>query len=174
MKTTGTVNKIIVCTLLLVLASSNTHAATINFSGHLDFIETDNGGGIYSGTPLGTIFSGHIDDATANGQISNGIKLTLFDCCISAGGLSISNDLSLSADYAALLNHLTGSSMYSAGDLIDVVDIERDTTTPGNGRIEVGLSYIFGSSAFKARFLIFRWSFTVCEMSSQCFSMRSV
>ena len=122
-------------------------AANISFSGPLQVIDLDDGGR-YSGAAAGTTFSGFIDDTTFVGQISDGTTLTTFDCCIAAGGLSILNDVVLGADEAMLLNQLSGAPTFSAGDVIDQVDIEGDSTTVGGGRIEVGLSFVFAPSTF--------------------------
>jgi len=124
-------------------------AAVINFSGQLDVIDLDDGG-VYSGTPLGTTFFGSIDDVTSSGKISDGTTLTSFNCCIAAGGLTVSNNFALDADEAALLNALTGSQRYSAGDILDGVNIEGDiaTSTETDGRIEIGLSYLFDADTF--------------------------
>ena len=54
----------------------------------------------------------------------------------------------LGADQASLLNQLFGGANYSAGDLIDQVDIEGDSATAGGGRIEVGLSFVFAPTTF--------------------------
>ena len=73
----------------------------LSFSGHLDIIELDAGGGVYSGTLIGNIFFGFIDDVSFGGEISNDTTLTSFSCCIAAGGLSVSNDDVLDSDGAA-------------------------------------------------------------------------
>ena len=137
-----------VCSFALIIGSLETQASIINFSGQLDYIEYDTGTGVYSGVAIGTTFSGNIDDVNANGSISDGVTLTSFSCCIAAGGLSISNDMVLSEDDATLLNAIVGFSKYSAGDLVDGVNIEGDTTTSSGGRIEIGLSYIFPPTTF--------------------------
>ncbi|MEN8803363.1 MAG: hypothetical protein ABF297_15445 [Thiogranum sp.] len=134
--------------MALALFSLNANAAVINFSGPLDFVDADNGTGVYSGVAIGTEFSGNIDDVTASGSISDGVTLTSFGCCIAAGGLSVLNDTVLTAEDAAFLNSIIGSPKYSAGDLVDGVDIEGDDTTLAGGRIEVGLSYILDPNAF--------------------------
>ena len=135
------------CAMVFVIISINTNAAIIDFSGQLDIIDVDDGG-IYSGATTSTNFSGNIDDGTANGEISDGSTVTPFGCCIAAGGFSITNNELLNADDAALLNTITGTSTFSAGDIIDIVDIEGDAVTAGGGRIEVGLNYILDGSAF--------------------------
>lgn len=140
--------KINIFALFLVLCPLDAYSATINFAGQLDVIEVDNGTGVYSGTPIGTSFSGFIDDVTFNGEISNGTTLTSFSCCIAAGGLDVSNDFDLDADTASTLNSLAGTSIFNAGDIVDLVDIEGDEITTGGGRIEVGLSYLFDASTF--------------------------
>jgi hypothetical protein len=134
--------------MALAIISLNINAATINFSGQLDVIDVDSGGAVYSGVTTSTNFSGNIDDVTANGSISDGTTVTSFGCCIAAGGLGITNDDVLDAAGAALLNSIIGSSTFSAGEVIDIVDIEGDATTVGDGRIEVGLSYILDGNAF--------------------------
>jgi len=131
-----------------ILISVNANATTVYFSGQLDVINEDSGGGVYSGTPIGTDFFGFIDDVNAGGQISNGTTITSFGVNIAAGGLTVSNDLVLRPDDIALLNELAGYTMFSSGDLIDVIDIEGDSNTLGGGRIEVGLSYIFNPDTF--------------------------
>ena len=119
----------------------------IDFSGNLDALTVDDGG-VYSGLPVGTPFSGLIDDVSANGAITDETTLITFGCCIAAGGLSLDNDLVLSADKATLLNHLLGYPRFNHGDLVEGIDIEGDKTTLDAGRIEVGLCYIFDPGAF--------------------------
>ena len=135
------------CAMAVAIVSINTNAAIINFSGQLDIIDVDDGG-IYSGATTSTNFSGNIDDVTANGSISNGATVTAFGCCLAAGGLSLTNNEILSADEATFINAATGTSMFSAGDAVDIVDIEGDAATAAGGRIEVGLSYILAGNAF--------------------------
>lgn len=135
--------------LFLILSPVNAYSAIINFAGQLDVIEVESGASSYAGTPIGTNFSGFIDDTTFNGEISNGTTLTSFSCCIDAGGLAISNDVTIDADTASTLNFLTGTSLYNADDKIDIIDIEGDEITTAGGRIEVGLSYIFDASTFE-------------------------
>ena len=122
-------------------------AASVSFNGKLSFVETDTGG-VYSGTPLGTDFWGEIDDENFNGFINNGTTLTNFRCCIAAGGLSIDNDMVLIEDDANFLNSVFGVLKYSAGDIVDKVNIEGDALTSSGGRIEIGLSYILDSNSF--------------------------
>lgn len=129
------------------LFAGHAYSATINFSGTLADV-TDAGGATYSGVPVGTVFSGNIDDVTFNGSITDGTTETVFGCCIAAGGLGLTNDQVLTADDAASLNFLAGAPLFEADDVIDLVDIEGDTNTAGGGRIEVGLSYILDPGAF--------------------------
>lgn len=133
---------------LLWCVSLQAPAAPISFEGKLAVVDVDSGGAIYSGTSIGTTFTGFIDDVTANGSISNGAITTPFGCCIAAGGLSVSDNLILDADTATLLNTLMGSSMFSPGDAIDGIDLEGDAASAGGGRIEVGLSYVFSADTF--------------------------
>jgi hypothetical protein len=133
---------------VLFLSITSVNAGTIQFSGSLDVIELDTGGGVYTGTPIGTNFNGSINEISETGVITDGTTATAFGCCIAAGGLDVSNNITLKAGDAALLNSLSGSSFFSAGDKLDVIDIEGDTTTAGGGRIEIGLSYIFAKNTF--------------------------
>mgnify|MGYP001550220422 CR=1 FL=1 len=133
--------------LLLMGAHSLTYAAVINFSGQLDNIDVDSGTAIYSGVVLGTVFSGTIDDATFTGSITDGTTATPFGCCIAAGGLSVTNNETLDADTATLLNSIANTS-FVAGDQVDLIDLEGDAATAGGGRIEVGLSYVLDPLAF--------------------------
>jgi len=132
----------------LFLSITSVSAGTVSFSGPLDFIELDTGGGVYTGTPIGTNFNGSINDVSETGAITDGTTATTFGCCIAAGGLDVSNNFTLRAGDAALLNALLGSSFFSRGDKVDVIDIEGDAFTAGDGRIEIGLSYIFAKNTF--------------------------
>lgn len=123
------------------------YGSVLSFDGELDAIATDVGG-IYTGTALGTSFSGQIDDGNANGFITDGTTTTAFSCCIAAGALEVSNNEVLTSDEALLLNMLLGSSAYSAGDVFDIIDLEGDAATTDGGRIEVGLSFIFDAATF--------------------------
>jgi len=68
---------------------------------------------------------------------------------MSTGGLSVTNNELLDAGTAALLNSLAaGSALFSAGDIVDIINIEGDTPTAAASRIEIGLSYIFNQSTF--------------------------
>ena len=134
--------------IVLIVSPLNARAEVINFSGQLGYITSNTGGAVYSGSSIGPNFIGSIDDATANGSISDGTKVTSFGCCIAAGGLSVSNNSVLNATDTTLLNSLIGSSMFSQGDLIDSINIEGDVTTAGGGRIEIGLSYVFDRATF--------------------------
>lgn len=122
-------------------------AAPVSFSGQLEVITTDLGG-IYSPAGIGAPFAGTIDDVTASGSITDGVTRTLFTCCIAAGGLTVHNNIALSPAQAGLLNLLLGAPLFSAADLIDLIDLEGDGATPGGGRIEVGLSWVFLPTTF--------------------------
>ncbi len=131
----------------LVFFMSSTLAATINFSGTLDIV-SDAGGAIYSAVPLGTTLSGSIDDVTGDVEITDGTTPTTIVCCSTPGVLTVTNDMMLSADDAALFNMFLGVPMFNAGDLVDGIDLEGDAPTATGGRIEVGLSYLFASDTF--------------------------
>ena len=133
--------------LATTIAAPAVQAKPIEFAGPLRVVEFDSGAGRYSGVPLGTRFSGSIDDTTFAGTISDGVTTTLFDCCIAAGGFELIDDLTLDADQAALFNQIAGAGRFAEGDVFDLVDIEGDTDA-GGGRIEVGLSFLFSPSTF--------------------------
>ncbi len=130
--------------MLLWVTSGPTSAAVINFSGQLGFVQETVPGTIYYGTPIGTLFSGFIDDTSGVGQISNGTTLTTFG----ADGVSVDNDVTLDALDVSILNTLLGSAIYSIGDVVDIIDIEGDKPTSNGGFIEFGISYIFDKSTF--------------------------
>jgi hypothetical protein len=140
--------KLIATLILSAFTVSTVQAAVLPFSGPLRIVE-DDGGAIYSGVALGTVFSGQIDDSTFNGFITDGSTSTSFGCCIAAGPLiGITNNQMLSGDDAAFLNEIAGEDLFVAGTSVDIVDIEGDEATPGDGRIEVGLSYVLDANAF--------------------------
>jgi hypothetical protein len=120
----------------------------IAFSGPLELVLADDGTGIYSGVPVGTEFSGTINRLTSDGFISDGTTATTIDCCTGATGpgVVVENDAVLGVEEASLLNLIIGSS-FVAGDLIDLISVEGDTTTPGGGRLEVGLSHVLDAQA---------------------------
>ena len=123
------------------------HSGELTFSGQLDLIAEDVGGAIYSGVPLGTDFSGTIDDQTFSGTISNGTTTTTFGCCIAAGGLEVTNNELLDAETASLLSTVTGST-FNPGDPVDLIQIEGDTATLSGGRLEAGVTIVMVPSAF--------------------------
>lgn len=131
-----------------IASPSSVQAATIQINGTLGFVITDQGGGVYSGSPVGTPFSGFIDDTSFGGQISDGTTSISFGCCIAAGGLQVFNDHAIDSPTALLLNFLTGTSAFQAGQIYDTVDIEGDVATAGGGRIEIGVSYLLDAGAF--------------------------
>lgn len=133
---------------ILTTSSNSTVAATISFSGSLKEVETAIPGSTYFGVPIETIFTGTMNDDPVGGSISDGATDVSFGCCIDAGGIGISNDVELTADDADYLNGLAGAMLFKAGDFIDGVDIEGDTVTAADGRMEIGLSYILAGDAF--------------------------
>jgi len=134
--------------LSLLATATIANAATINFSGPLTIIDTDLGSAVYSGVAVGTQFTGDIDDNTYNGSITDGSTLTAFGCCIAAGGIGLSNDITLLVEDANLLNQVAGIPLFSENDIVDSVDIEGDAFTASEGRIEIGISYILRPDAF--------------------------
>jgi hypothetical protein len=143
----NTPRHILYAILPLSLLAAPALAATIHFSGPLGLVEYDNGG-VFSGTPLGTTFTGFVNVDTAVARISNGTITQNIGCCIAASGLDITNDEIITAYEAQAINDLLGTSRFSSGDAVDIVDIEGDNFTAGGGRIEVGLSYLLEPTAF--------------------------
>ncbi len=123
-------------------------AAPISFGGPIVLIDVDEVGAIYSGLPVGTQFTGDIDDSTANGSITANGVTTNFGCCDAAGGLEFTNDFVIDGEMADALNLLSGTSTYSAGQIFDFADLEGDAATAGLGRIEVGLNFLFPSDTY--------------------------
>jgi hypothetical protein len=148
MRTHVRARRTVIALLVGLAAALEGHAATIPISGTLDVVVVDQGGAVYSGSAIGTPFSGSISDVTFGGQITNGSTATSFGCRIAAGGLEVFNDEAIDAASAAVLNQLTGSSLFAAGQVYDSVNLEGDATTAGGGRIEVGVSYLLDASAF--------------------------
>lgn len=141
--------------LLFSLASLNSIAAPVNFAGNLDIINEDNGGALFSETPLGTAFSGVIDDANFTGSVTSGGLTAEFDCCIAAGGLDVANNVTFGQEDADLINQLltvTGNAQYAkftAGAMFDAINIEGDALTETGSRIEVGVSYLLTANAIE-------------------------
>lgn len=120
----------------------------IGFSGPLSLVIGDDGDGIYSGTPLGTTFTGAINRLTSDGFISDGSTVTPVQCCVGADrGLIVGNDEALDAETAEFLTTLSGT-VFVEGDVLDTIVLEGDTPTAGGGRIEIELIYILDPLAF--------------------------
>jgi len=160
--------------LLSLALATHANALTIDFQGNLDIIDSDLGGAVYSGVPLGTVFTGRItnlrsDGSFAGGVISDGTTSTSFSCgqpigttindngevepqcgppLTSASGPSVSNNLVIDADQADFINSLLGTPTFSAGDTVDEVNIEGDSETASGTRIEAGLSIFFPADTF--------------------------
>lgn len=165
------IHRIAFCVLAAGL-TMNANAMTIDFQGNLDVIEDDSGGAIYSGVPIGTVFTGTITDlqsdgSFASGLISGGGTATSFNCVQPIGttinddgeiepqcgggsdaGPGVSNNVVIDDEGAALLNSILGPMTFSPGDEIDSINIEGDADTSSGGRIEAGLTYIFPAETF--------------------------
>ena len=127
--------------------------SSYSFSGSLSFLGLDNGLAVYSGSTIGTEFYGEINvdlsfPEDVWGFIANGTTRIDFGESIAAGGLSISDNISLDEETADELNSVFGDSKYSVGNVLDIITIEGDTSTTGSGRIEIGLSFILDSGSF--------------------------
>ena len=126
----------------LFLSVGASLAATLSFMGEVDLVGIDTGTSDLSGLAVGMAVSGTIDDTTFSGSATASLGTVTFDCCIAAGGLEITNDMILDASAASLINSLQSVRTFSAGDIIDLIDIEGDTDSDA-GRIEVGLSLVY-------------------------------
>jgi len=135
-------------TVLFCFSAAHAYSDPISFIGKLTLIEEDNGGGVYSGSPLGTSFSGVIDDIAADGHITDGTTFTAFGCCIAAGGLDLADNMTLSATEAGIFNAVAEADVLSAGQLVDFVDLEGDMMLANGNRIEVGINLVFDSNTF--------------------------
>ena len=138
---------------IVLLSLSGVAAATIEFEGELVLILEDDGTAEYSGVPVGTRYTGQIDDVTGVGSLSGGGTTTDFGCCIFAGSgagnpVEISNDQFVDSASAAAINSILPNPLFTGGDMIDVINVEGDTLLPNGNRIEIGLSYIFDGSTF--------------------------
>jgi len=138
----------LIAVVFCIGACSLTHAATIEFSGPLVLISYDDGGAIYSGAQIGTVFSGAIDDETFDGFIFDGATLTPFTE-FGRGGMWAENNLIMDADEAILVNSLASTS-FVAGDLYDEIEMggAASTSSEGEGQIQISLVFILDPLAF--------------------------
>ena len=147
----------------------SSHAASLNFSGQLELIVTDTGGGRYSGSPIGQLFDiaftyGLESQATTSptspgdydfsippfgGSITDGTTATTGSP--SPDGIvqvSVVDGQVLDADGVALINGLYGTSL-SPGATVDVSDIDTQSALSGGGEIVFGLAFLsLDDSAF--------------------------
>lgn len=129
---TGRIARFMQCACLLCICTL-AQASNITFNGHLYAVFEDQGGAIYSGAAQNMLFSGSINDATLEGFIADLMTNTPVHCCIGdEDGLLFENNEPLEAEYAALLNSVTGGS-YVAGDVIDLIILEGGAVTAGGG-----------------------------------------
>lgn len=155
----------VLCAAALVwcLAPRAASAAELEFTGVVDLILAEEAASIYAPLfPVGTSVAGRIDDPGGEGSIGpaptgpTSISIP-FTCCIFAGldegaadiGLELTDDETLDADFADTLNLLFGPGTFSAGQVVDIVDLEGDRAV-GSGRFEAGISLIFASDQYGA------------------------
>ena len=113
----------------------------------LIYVEEDDGGFAYSGTPVGTKFILHINLETGASTISKESTVTQFNADFEDGSyLYYGNDDLLDEDNAAVVNSLAGTN-FKAGDLIDALYLDGGIETPG-GEVEVLIDYILNPSTF--------------------------
>jgi len=134
-------------------------AAVINFSGQLDAV-TDLGGARYSGSTLGQVFSGSFSygvesEASTDPLFPGDYDFTsppygglLTDGTTATSGsttepvqVTVDDNVVLDQDTAGLLNTLLGTSL-SAGNVVDIADIDTQFVSPTGEQIVFGLSFI--------------------------------
>lgn len=149
--------------ILISLTPRTTNAAQLDFTGVVDLILTNESSSVFAPIfTLGTPVQGTIDDPGGEGAIgpvptSSTSTSIPFTCCIFAGlgggtaniGLELFDDKVLDTDTASALNFLLGMPSFSAGQVVDIVNLEGDRAV-GSGRFEAGLSFIFDSSFYGA------------------------
>jgi carbonic anhydrase/acetyltransferase-like protein (isoleucine patch superfamily) len=136
--------------LVTVVGGQPVNTPKLNFRGQLDVVFEDNGGGIYSGAPVGTEFLGEIDLVTGLSTISDGTTVTPYNAFFENGNFfEFENDLELDAEAVSYLNSLPGA-VFAEGDLVDYVAIWGDAPNPAGEEIEVGLEYVLDPLAFDA------------------------
>ena len=120
----------------------------INFSGQLAVVDTDLGGAVYSGVPIGTNIFGAINRLTSDGFVSDGTTVTSLSCCVNTAhrGVDVDNDFILDAEAVAALT-AAGFPGFVAGDIVDLIVIEGDSTAAG-GLVFFGLVYVLDPLAF--------------------------
>lgn len=152
------------CLGLFFLGTS--HAAIINFSGALEFVETNDGSGVFSSTSIGTTFFGNFTygDSESDaffagggdfrflsppfvGNISDGIS-NVQSFAGEEIEIGIGNDVPLGEDFL-LVNNLLGTS-FDATAQFDIWDIEGQDDVAGGGRIEFAIGFLFDTSIYNA------------------------
>jgi len=126
-----------------------TSSEHINFIGPLSVIQVDSGGAVYSGVPIGSLFSLEFDLVTGLSTVSDGTTVTPLTAFFDDGSFfDISNDEILDdAGDVALINSLAGTD-FSVGDIVDIIEIAGEAVTTGGGIMEAGAGYILDPLAF--------------------------
>ena len=130
---------------------------TINFSGQLDMIATDNGSATYSGVALGTPFNGALTYGTEAQSIPDITVPGDYDFVAPFGGfitdgvtpssdnnglqVSIRDNTTINQNEANILNTLFPGSSFAANDQVDSVDIDLGIPTAANGELVFGITY---------------------------------
>lgn len=137
-----------VFSVLVLLVSLPVSAQVLSLAGNLDVITDNTGQSMFSSAVQGDALRIDIDATTADGFVSvAGGAPFAFDCCIAAGGVDAVNDLELDVETALTFNTLLGVNQFSAGDTVDILQVEGDQLTPTGSRIEAGVTFILAGSA---------------------------
>ncbi len=138
------------------------HAASLNYTGQLELIVTDTGGGRYAGSPPGRVFNisfnyGLESEATTDPASPGDYDFPIppFGASITDGTIvtagsptpagivqvSVVDGQVLDAENASLVNALLGTSL-SAGATLDLSDIDTQSVPEVGGQIVFGLAFL--------------------------------
>ena len=129
---------------------------TIDFSGQLDLVPTDDGSARYSGVSVGTAITGSFTYGTEaqstpdltvpgdydffapfGGFISDGVTVSADNNGLQ---VSIRDNMTIDQEIADLVNTLFGSAL-AGNDQLDLVDIDLAVPTSGGGELIFGITY---------------------------------
>lgn len=155
-----------VIVIALLVAPLVASAAPLAYDGTLRVVELDTGAGTFAGTSIGATFSIRTSDVRADGSFDSGsvrsgatvvpiacpgptvLEVEGERCSPLAAGPGFENDVVLDTDTANLLNAVFGPGTFSAGQSVDLVDLEGDSGSGGGDRLEAGLSFLFPASTY--------------------------
>ena len=152
-----TINVVVGILMSLSCWASVGFGDTLNFSGQLDLIPTDDGSATYSSVTVGTAFNGALTYGTEAESIPDDMVPGDFDfispfggfisdgTTVSAGGdglqVSIRDNVTIGQEEADLLNALFAGNSFAANDQLDSVDIDLAVPTAAGGELVFGITY---------------------------------